>query len=414
MKKYLYIPIYNKIFKKSLHIQIIEKYFYDLNNLKKKSIIIENLSFKKNNFIKKHNYVVKKKTIYKKQIINILKKNNLFYDKINCSIDYWLMNFLSILKIRYDKLEVLKKKYKNLHLPSFDFEKFSFDRTEDLMSCFRNDSFNNIYIFQEIAKTLRIPLISYGNKILTPQFKSQKYNNNLKFYLLKFLLKIKKINLSSNLYNNNNFLLRFSFYYKKNILNIADSTFKIPFANSENYLKFDAKIKEKDVFDKVANKFIADFFPKILCSEEHLDRLFNLQKGIKTLSSSISLISSEDYRVLASFLGKKKVFTYQHGSHYGSLKYHLIDVFERSYSTFISWKKKESFKLFFNKILQYKKNRFLNIVKIKKSNITLFTHIQYNNFLRCESDNINQKSNSDLIFQSSTFFNSLTNKLKKN
>ena len=413
MKKYLYIPIYCKIFKKSPFIYIIENYFVDLHNLNSSTIVRENLFSNKKAFIKNYNFIIKKKKFYKKQIINILKKNNLFYDKINCSIDYWLMNFLSILKIRYDKLNVLKKKYKNLHLPSFNFEKFSFDRTEDLMRCFRNDSLNNIYIFQEIAKILRIPLINYGNEILTAPFKSQKFNKNIKFYLLKFLLKIKKMNISANLYNNNNFLSRFIFYYKQNILNITETFLKLPFANSKNYLKFDAMIQEKDIFDKVANKFISDFFPKILCSEEHLKRLFNLQKRIKTLSSSVSLISTEEYRVLTGFLGKKKVFSYQHGSDYGYLKYNLIDVFERSYSTFMSWKKKNSFQLFFNNILQYKKKKLLNISKIKKSNITLFTLIKYNNPLRIETDNINYKSNLDLIFNSSIFFNSLSNKLKK-
>ena len=416
MKKHLFIPIYSRVFKKPPFIPVIEKYFFDLHSLNPQSYIVEDLSFNKKNFIKNYNFINRKKTIYKKQIINNLKKNNFFFNsQIDMCIDYWLVTFLSTIKIRYDKIAILKKKYKNLSLPSYSFKEFSFDRTEDFMSCFRNDSLNNIYIFQQIAKTLEIPLINFNNKILVQQYFSTNYSNNLKFYLIKFLLSLKKINLSCNLYNRkSNYLLRFWFYLKKGILNIDESTFKLSLVSSKNSKKIDIKIKENDIFDKVVNKFLSDFFPKALYSEKYLFRMFNMQKRIKTLSSSISLISSEDYRILASFLGKQKVNTYQHGSDYGSFKYNLLEDFEKNNSKFFSWKNTESHDLFFNKILSYKKKILVNRNKVKNNTIILFTRIVYNNFLRLESNNIDFKSNLDLISKSSTFFNCLNNKLKKN
>ncbi len=416
MKKNLYIPIYNKKFLLPNNNNIVEKYFKDLYQLNKNQIITEKLSYNKSQFIKNYLFIKKKKDIYKKEILKILKKNDInFYKKLDSSVDFWLIHFLSIIKSRYDKLLTLKKKYKKLHITSCSFQEFSFDRTEDFLKCFKNNSIENIYIFQKIAKFLNLNLIDYNKKIRIKKFRSSKYSRNLKYHFLKSILKIKKINLFIELYyNSKDFTSKLIFFFREGGLNFNLRTLRLQFKNYNS--KINLKIKERDIFDKIVNLFIKDFFPKILYSNDSLFKLKYINKNIKNLSSSIALASSDEFRILASFVGKNKVNTYQHGSDYGLLKYNLLYDFEKSYSNFLGWKNKKSFNLFFNKIKNSKENKLeIYKKKIKKrKKITFFSSVYYHNILRYEAHLINFESNFEKIKNVSDLYNNLDEPIKKN
>tara|TARA_B100000787_G_scaffold169580_1_gene161212 strand:- start:1190 stop:2842 length:1653 start_codon:yes stop_codon:yes gene_type:complete len=418
LKKYLFLPIYNKNFKIFSYHTIVEQYFIDLYGLNNNKIIIEDLSYDKNKFIENYKFINKKKAIYKKEILKKLKEKNIFLsNKLESSIDYWLIHFLSIIKHRYDKLLILKNRYKKIHLPYCSFHKFNFHRTEDFNKCFTNNSINNIYIFQEIAKVLNLRLINFDNKIIMNKFQNKEYNKTLEYYFIKILLKFKKINLFIGLYyNSKNYISKLLFFLKERGLSLNISTFTLPVDIANNNKDINIKVKENDLFDIIINKFISDFFPKIFYSNDNLKNLYNLKKNIKSLSSSIALASSDDFRILASFLGKKKVITYQHGSDYDQLKYNFLDKFEKTYSNFYSWKKKKSFNIFFEKIKSVKDNQSKISInhRKRKQKIIFFSSIAFHNIVRYESYFVNFKSNLDLIRNTAIFRNSLKNSLKKN
>ena len=205
------------------------------------------------------------------------------------------------------------------------------------------------------------------------------------------------------------------FFLKEVGLSLNINTLTPALRVKNNNKDINIKIKENDLFDKIINKFISDFFPKIFYSNDNLKNLYNLKKNIKSLSSSIALLSSDDFRILASFLGKNKVISYQHGAEYGHLKYNFIDKFEKTYSNFNSWKKKKSFNLFFEKIKSVNNNQSNSFIDHhKKKKITFFSDISYNNVVRYEARNINFRSNLDSIRNAAIFRNSLKNSLKKN
>lgn len=417
MKKYLFLPIYNKNFKDFSFLTVVEQYFIDLYGLNNDKIISEDLSYDEKKFIESYKFINKKKTIYKKEILKKLKKKKIFLsNKLDSSVDFWLIHFLSIIKHRYDKLLILKNRYKVIYLPYYNFYKFNFHRTEDFIRCFKNNSISNIYIFQEIAKVLNLGLINFDNKIKINKFQNNEHNKTLQYYFIRIFLKFIKINLFVNLYyNSKNYVSKLFFFLKEGGLSLNVNTLT-PALRFKNYNKdINIKIKEDDLFDKIVNKFISDFFPKIFYSNDNLKNLYNLKKNIKSLSSSIAILSSDDFRILASFLGKNKVISYQHGAEYGQVKYNFIDKFENTYSNFNSWKKKKSFNLFFEKIKSVNNNQSNSFIDHnKKKKITFFSDISYHNVVRYEARNINFRSNLDSIRNAAIFRNSLKSSIKKN
>jgi putative transferase (TIGR04331 family) len=403
MKLNLFLPIYFKFFDNQKFNIFLEKYFIDLHNLDKNKYINLDLSYNEKEFKENINFIKKKKKIYQKEILKILKLNNILYsEKLKICIDFFLIHFLSIIKIRYDKLIKLNKDVENLCLPKVQFNKFNFYNTEDFLTAFRNNSKNNLFIFQKIAEILSIKTHDFN--FFLKNHKKILNEKKMRIKFLNFLLKIKKINLFIGMYIADLGFFRKIFFYLKNFiipfnLENLDCTVK-----NETFADITIKVSEKDKFDKVSNILLNIFFPKILLSNKKLLHLYNFSKNIRSLNSSVGLISSENFRIIAGFLGNKKVKTFQHGSDYGVLKFNLIYDFEKNYSKFLSWKERLSANMFFLENKAQKKD---------KKKVTLYTTVYYHNSLRCESVFTNFKSNEDSIKKNSQFCQFLHKNIKK-
>ena len=199
MKLNLFLPIYFKFFDNQKFNIFLEQYFIDLHNLDKNKYINLDLSYNEKEFKENINFIEKKKKIYQKEILKILKLNNILYsDKLEICIDFFLIHFLSIIKIRFDKLIKLNKEVKNLCIPNVEFKKFNFHHTEDFLTAFRNNSKNNLFIFQKIAETLNIK--THNIKFFFKNHKEVSNQKKSRIEFLNFLLKIKKINLFIGMY----------------------------------------------------------------------------------------------------------------------------------------------------------------------------------------------------------------------
>lgn len=404
--QYLFLPIYLKKFQKKNYQLITEEYFIDLYSLNKDNFLIENLSYNKKKFYDNYKFIKKKTSLYKKQILNqFLKNKKLNYIKYyDSAIEFWLIHFLSCIKIRYDKLSEIKKKYKKLSVPKIFFHKFSFDRTSDFLSFFRNDSVNNIYIYQEIAKIIGISQININEKIPRAKIQNKYQSNTIKNKILLKLIKFNKPNLGIDIYNKSK-KLKFFNIFLKNDFELSSDFLKSFYRRSNNKIKI--KIKETNQFDIIVNRFISEFFPKILIPNLYLvSDLEKIKKNIKSLQSSIGIISSDEYRILSSMLKKNKVISYQHGATYEMTKCNVIEEFEKKFSTFKNWKNYKSFQLFYKNISE---NNKIN----NNEEIIFFTSINYLNGLRYEHNKVNFKTNKDQIKKVWEFYNCLTNKLKK-
>ena len=405
----IFIPIFRKELYSEGYQNIVEKYFFDLYELNSDHYHEENLSYNKKSFFENYNFIISKKEKYKYEILKQLKELN--YPEITSyyeyAIDFWLIHFLSIIKIRFDKLIKLKRKYHNLSLPENLFDNsFNFKRTEDFLSCFRNDSIFNIYIYQKIAKKLEINLIpkkisniqKFSNKI----YKNKKFKKILIFFILRFL----KPNIYFNVYLNS-YIEKIKIFIKERSI-FFDSSFLKGLYENDNQKKIALKINENDKFDVIANLFLDEFYPEILVPNKNLiNQLSHISKNTGVFHSSVGILSSDEYRILSNIIqNNDKIITFQHGSGYNLTKCNLLEDYEKRYSKVYDWTNSKSFKFFFIKY-NSKKNQFE-----KKNNITFFSSINYLNELRLEHNKVNFLSNKQLILNTISFYDTLREDLK--
>jgi hypothetical protein len=93
---------------------------------------------------------------------------NLNINLISSSVEFWLLHYISIIKIRYEKLIYLKNKYKNISLPKVQYNKIEFLDTSDFINQVELEESINCIIFEKIGEILGIDFFPINIKIIHP------------------------------------------------------------------------------------------------------------------------------------------------------------------------------------------------------------------------------------------------------
>ena len=410
------INSYNASFNKKI---IVEKAYIDQKHLNSKNLIIEDLSYDNQNFIESYNYIKANINQFKDLILNEIQIHykNININLISSSVEFWLLHYISIIKIRYEKLIYLKNKYKNISLPRVQYNKIEFLDTSDFINQVELEESINCIIFEKIGEILGIDFFEIKNK---KNFSTEKKKIGFFFYikkkLFRFILFNFKLNFSFDVYTVKKKITKiFEFFNSKKIY-LSSEVLKIE--NSKSHSNFfgnnlnDKKNNlEKNDLNYILLKLLPFFLPKIFYN--NLDFLIKdlekIEKNIISLNSSIAISSSDEFRFLAEICKSKmkNVITYQHGGLYTLQKYNLSDEFENKHTNFLDWKNKNSFNIFFKSFF-YLKN--INYNSNKK--ILFFSAIKTINMVKYESELINFKSNKEKIVDVVNLYKNLSSTLK--
>jgi len=410
------INSYNTSFNKKI---IVEKAHIDQKNLNPKNLIIEDLSYDNQNFIESYNYIKVNIKQFKDLILNEIQIHykSININLISSSVEFWLLHYISTIKIRYEKLIYLKNKYKNISLPRVQYNKIEFLDTSDFINQVELEESINCIIFEKIGEILGIDFFPINNK---KKCGTKKKKAGIFFYikkkLFRFILSNFKLNVNFDVYTIKKKITKIyefvnlkKIYLSSEVLKIESSkSYSNFFGNNLNNQKNNL---EKNDLNYILLELLPFFLPKIFYI--NLDLLIKdlekIEKNIISLNSSIAISSSDEFRFLAEMCKSKKknVITYQHGGLYTMQKYNLSDEFENKYTTFLDWKNKNSFNIFFKSFF-YLKN--INYESNKK--ILFFSAIKTINIVKYESELINFKSNKEKIVDSVNLYKNLKSTLK--
>jgi putative transferase (TIGR04331 family) len=400
---------------------IIEQYYVDRNNLNTSNLIVEDLSYSKDEFVQSYNYIKKNKKRFLNLLIEEIQvhNKNLNINLIRSSLEFWLIHYISTIKIRFDKLTYLKNKYKKISLPTLKDEKIEFADTADFISKVASNERINGIIYQKIGELIGVSFVEIfiNSKIILKNKKKLNFFTKIKNKLYLYLILHVKLNINFDLYVEKKKIVKIYEFFKfrkiylsakilkKDNKKLLNSSFFIQLNNNQKNLS-------TDNLEFVLLKLLPFFLPKIFI--EDLDSLLNNLEKIEqkciSLSNSISTSSSDEFRFLVeiSKLKKRNVTTYQHGAMYDSIKYNFIDEFEKETTHFLSWKNKMSYNNYF-KSFNFKKKNFYS-----KKQIIFFSQIKTLNITRYESQYINFSSNKSSILDIVQLYKNLNIELKNN
>jgi putative transferase (TIGR04331 family) len=322
---------------------ILDFSVYKLNNFK----IISDSSFSYNNYnYKNFNKINAKTNIYLKQFSKILNKvhkknyDDLYWGKL---LYVFFYDVISLIILRTDIIVATKKKVKNLCY--FDNIKkiFIFYNSHQLSDNIISDDFN-LFLFERISEILDLEKINGKNLVRISLENSNKINllDYIKKKIIFILVILFKPVLITDSYLSTSDILKIFFKSKFKILAV-DSNLVFPLKSHKqnddisHKLRKILKVKEKDLYDKVFNSIIENLFPKSFLEDYQflLSKTEFISSNINGLGSAINHISSDFYKILfsESQIKNKKIFSLQHGSHYGNydVKFNPLYYFEKKY-----------------------------------------------------------------------------------
>ena len=337
--------------KKCKNLFLKKSLFDSINQKSKKNNLINDYNIT-NSYVKKNIlFLKKKKSIYEKQLIKILNNyHNVHFNEKYWSIilDSWLVHVISSIKIRLDELSNLTKiKNKNNLSITENNKEYFFDNTSQLVSNIVVDDHFNQNFYSKIAKHLNIS--TTNNRKMPEGIVEVKSSKNRLFYVVKNLIYLYIHIFSPTLLIDSYFKNPFKylvFSYGKvlilpsNIL-FSDSTvaLDLPFRKK-------IRIKERDYFDKIFNKFLKNFLPKSFLENYTFIKkdIDPIAKAAHKIGTAIGIHNSDHYKILGAELStkKKKYLGFQHGGYYNCQTSSLVeDVEKRNSSKYYYWNNKK-------------------------------------------------------------------------
>ena len=345
MSNFLITDFFKIKFNKKTNIIFKDEYLQNLYSedlLKKyKYCYVENLDqvFNKD---KKVTFIKKKTKKYLKDIrisLNKIHDLNLNDKDWGILLEYYILISVIALKRRFDFIKkVEKKKFKIISLQA----DFTFEDTEEYKKELLSNKNLNLYLNFLISKELNLDFLLMGKRKNIKCFKVIKISlfNKIIYYIKTLFIKIFKPCLIVDGY----------FGFHNSIKIFLKSKLKILFTNLNFFrkkpiikvksfkIRDDLNISINDQFDKIFKIYVKNTLPIFFLEnfKKNLNQNQYLFKYLEKLGTALHLASSDEFKLLAMMLKRKKkrVFNIQHGGQLGERKFSPEDYINNKYANF--------------------------------------------------------------------------------
>ena len=339
-------------FKKNKKLIFFDEFLYNLfpkkKSIKNQFLFVNNFSYLEK---KKINYpfLNKKVKIYKEQLtrrLNSIHNTNYSVNFWGLILDYFLNVLISAIDSNYHSILRIKKNY-NFNVELINLKNIFFLDTSNFAFCLNEDCNYSAYIKSIIIKTVFKKKNYKIVKIKTNQSEEIKVAYNI-FYKVIFNIIVFFIRLYLYIARPT-VILDGYFKIKNSLLIFLNSLGQIVFFNSSHFfykrnifikknksLRENIKITEKDLFDKIFNILLVNFFPSSYLESFNLynENSISLNKIMK-IGSAVNIQANDQYKYIAARILNKKglLFTFQHGGFLGQNKLKISELVEKRYSS---------------------------------------------------------------------------------